>query len=233
MENKNDDPKEVKLSEGLESIGAYAFQNAMITKIELPSTVKTIGWGAFSFCDKLTEVKLNEGLESIGGYAFYWTAVEKIELPSTVKTIGQYAFSSCEKLAEVKLNEGLERIGGGAFSGTALQKVVVPFSLEEIDRTEDSEGEYIASERVFPENCELVWPDGRKIEIDEHNRNLVVHDYAKEKEYFEKKLESLKAIEGVDVGVQIAECEKGIERAKKGLEKEKAEPIENAADKPE
>jgi hypothetical protein len=32
MENKNDDPKEVKLSEGLESIGAYAFQNAMITK---------------------------------------------------------------------------------------------------------------------------------------------------------------------------------------------------------
>jgi hypothetical protein len=160
-------------------------------------------------------------LESIGGYAFYWTAVEKIELPSTVKTIGQYAFSSCEKLAEVKLNEGLERIGGGAFSGTALQKVVVPFSLEEIDRTEDSEGEYIASERVFPENCELVWPDGRKIEIDEHNRNLVVHDYAKEKEYFEKKLESLKAIEGVDVGVQIAECEKGSSAPKKDWRKKR------------
>lgn len=94
--------REVKLSEGLKTIGASAFGNAAIERIEMPSTVRRIGDSSFGGCRKLKSIELNEGLENIGKRAFGKTAVETIEMPSTLKTIKDQAFKNCGELRKGK-----------------------------------------------------------------------------------------------------------------------------------
>ena len=62
--------EEISLPEGLEEIRAHAFHCCKLHRLELPSTVRRIGFGAFSACDLLEEVILPEGIESIGPLAF-------------------------------------------------------------------------------------------------------------------------------------------------------------------
>ncbi|RBI46852.1 hypothetical protein DRW55_01290 [Metamycoplasma hominis] len=62
--------KEVILNEGLEKIGAGAFNYTNIESITIPGSVKEIGESAFFRCENLKEVILNEGLEKIGAEAF-------------------------------------------------------------------------------------------------------------------------------------------------------------------
>ena len=49
--------KTVLVEEGVTSIGAYAFEDcALLTKVELPTSMKYIGYGAFRGCSALSEV---------------------------------------------------------------------------------------------------------------------------------------------------------------------------------
>ena len=45
----------LKLSEGLKTIGAQAFQSNQLSRVEIPESVELIGWGAFAFNTKLHE----------------------------------------------------------------------------------------------------------------------------------------------------------------------------------
>ena len=56
------------LPNSLKEIGAYSFaQNDKITKIEIPSSVETIGSNAFDSCSNLAEVRINKKKGSISG----------------------------------------------------------------------------------------------------------------------------------------------------------------------
>ncbi len=61
----------VELYEGLERIDADAFHECIsLQRINIPSTVKEIGLGAFEGCSQLRNVELHEGLERIDWNAF-------------------------------------------------------------------------------------------------------------------------------------------------------------------
>ena len=75
----------------------------------IPSTVKSIGRGAFSNCKNLKSVTLHEGLEYIGNEAFSNTIIESILIPRTVENIEGNAFMNCKNLSSVVLNEGLKK----------------------------------------------------------------------------------------------------------------------------
>lgn len=62
--------KEVVFQEGLEVIGDVAFQECAIEEIDLPSSIKIIGEGAFSYCDSLYTVTMRGKPMSIDSYAF-------------------------------------------------------------------------------------------------------------------------------------------------------------------
>lgn len=62
--------EEFSLPEGLEEIRAHTFRCCKVRRLALPSTVKKIGFGAFSACDRLEEVILPEGLQAVGPMAF-------------------------------------------------------------------------------------------------------------------------------------------------------------------
>ena len=85
----------------VERIGVSAFEKCNLKTVTLPSTVKTIGKYAYSYCSELTDIQLNEGLECIDDYAFLQCiGLTNITIPSTVNTMVN-AFTRCFSLKTV------------------------------------------------------------------------------------------------------------------------------------
>ena len=127
----------VQFEEGsLRSIGDSAFNGCKaLEQVTIPSSVTTLGSGAFIYCTNLSHVQVQEGLGIIGDYAFSGCkALEQVTIPSSVTTLGNNAFNGCTNLANVQLNDGLQDIGNHAFNGcTALRSVTVPSSATKLE----------------------------------------------------------------------------------------------------
>ena len=76
---------------GAETIAYYAFGHSyLLTSVEIPNTVRSIGDSAFAGCNSLTIIKFedNSKLKSIGSGAFEWCGkLERIYLPETPPTL--------------------------------------------------------------------------------------------------------------------------------------------------
>lgn len=91
-----------------------------LLRIDIPSSVVTIGYGAFANCGALREVGFAENacLELIDEYAFSnCSSLLSVDIPSSVITVGQYAFEACDSLGHVAFadNSRLEIIDIYAF----------------------------------------------------------------------------------------------------------------------
>lgn len=119
--------KNSTIPDGVLAIGALAFNNCQIEKIQFPETVKSIGDYAFASCRYLTEVILPEGLDSIAYGAFSnCELLETIEFPTTMKYFGEEAFYNCHNLMNVVSNiedpkEISESVFGYSYSGVYNQ----------------------------------------------------------------------------------------------------------------
>jgi len=116
----------VTLNEGLEEIGDKAFKGQPMTSLVIPSSVTTLGVGAFQQCSELEVVEvpasitvlngtfhacagleavtLHDGLTTIGQDALRETKISQVTIPSTVKSIGAYAFRDCYDLLTVNVD---------------------------------------------------------------------------------------------------------------------------------
>ncbi len=65
-----------------------------LESVSLPSTLKTIGDGAFAECCNLSSITLPEGLTSIGGGAFSDCSFTEIRIPDSVTSINGYIFGN-------------------------------------------------------------------------------------------------------------------------------------------
>lgn len=96
------DIKKVVIGEGITEIGWWAFAHTSITSVELPSTVQTLGQGAFASCYSLTSVTLNDGLESIEGSVFRDDSkLSSLTIPATVKEIHALFIKNCPSLQDL------------------------------------------------------------------------------------------------------------------------------------
>ena len=139
----------VNFPEGLTSIGYDAFYcgrydyyydengnyheiRGSIKEISLPSTLKTLGSGAFGYQTCLEKVTFADGLTAINNTTFYYcTALTQLELPKTLESIGSEAFYYCTALKNVELPEGLTKIESNAFRYcSSLEEVVLPSTLQ-------------------------------------------------------------------------------------------------------
>ena len=73
---------------------AYYITNNLLTEVEIAGTVTTIGNYAFYNCAGLTEISLPSSLTSIGEGAFSHTSLSEIILPSSLQDIYSGAFSN-------------------------------------------------------------------------------------------------------------------------------------------
>ena len=126
--------KNLVVPDGVEAIGAYAFNNyVLLESVVLSDTVKTIGNCAFQGCTALTSVDLGDSLTSIGTQAFRGSGVTSIVIPDTVTTINSSAFYECRALVSVTLGANLTSIGSQAFYGcSALTSIVIPDKVTSI-----------------------------------------------------------------------------------------------------
>ncbi len=97
-----------------------------IQKIIISEGVKTIGAYAFDSVE-LTEIKLPESLTAIGEGAFYGSRLKAMKLPDGITTIGKRAFADCVYLTKIELPKSVTFIGSAPFVGCfALKNVIIP-----------------------------------------------------------------------------------------------------------
>ena len=111
--------KEIVLPERTESIGDYAFYSnapTALTKVVIPSTVKTIGNNAFNNAKSLETVVITDTTEN----------------KSKLTDIGERAFYNNNKLKTVNLPESLITIGKDAFYKTSIVELFIPANVTSI-----------------------------------------------------------------------------------------------------
>lgn len=132
--------KEVEISEGLKTIGEFAFSNTAIEKLHIPDSVKSIGQNAFSNINALKEINIPKGIKSIDKDILSDSInVEKIDMADDI---------SFEKYSDTK----------PVFSGTIFQK-----------NHTDSNGFYVINGFLcgyYGEGGEITIPDNVKTMAD-------------------------------------------------------------------
>jgi hypothetical protein len=84
--------------------GTFIGNVDLIESVEIPSSVTTIGEGAFSRCSGLTSVTIPDSVTTIGEMAFYGcSGLTSVTIPDSVTTIGKYAFDGCSGLTSVTI----------------------------------------------------------------------------------------------------------------------------------
>lgn len=85
-----------------DSIPDSAFSSSELSEIVLPDSIRSVGAGAFSYCDKLAGIDLPSELIVIGEGAFDGcSGLLSISIPEKVETIGKQAFKQCSSLSEI------------------------------------------------------------------------------------------------------------------------------------
>ena len=122
------------VEDGITSIGDEVFQSGGFESVSLPSTLETIGEGAFLGCPDLTSVTIPDGVTSIGSSAFgSCDSLTSVTMPDSVTSLGDYAFAYCYGLTEVKLSAGLTSVGESTFNSCgSLTSIDIPEGVTEI-----------------------------------------------------------------------------------------------------
>ena len=110
-----------------------AYSNA-IRKVELGSSVTSIGDYAFQYCYSLSSITIPDGVTSIGDYAFqYCYSLSSITIPDSVTSISDYAFGECYILSSITIPDGVTSIGGYTFRYCySLSSITIPDGVTSI-----------------------------------------------------------------------------------------------------
>ena len=122
---------DVIIPEGVEVIGAQAFNYCNVTSISLPSTLTFIASSAFDNC-KMQHIDFGTGIKCIERLG-RCEQLKKIEIPNHVKNIWGGAFENCTFLEHITLHEGLEEIGWDAFRGCIeMKEIEIPATVKKL-----------------------------------------------------------------------------------------------------
>ena len=183
--------KEIKLPSTITSIGDNAFfESERISVLEIPASVKTIGYAPFYGCvglESFAVAEANTAFKAVDGVLYNYAGTELVAYPSamesnvyvaieTLNRVHPYAFSEARFLTVFSGNLRLSNIGYGAFyNAQKLENVSLSNRLNVV-------GEYAfagcsalktvscsrltpaeCADNAFegvPENCLLLLPDG-------------------------------------------------------------------------
>lgn len=96
----------VKIEEGLNGIGRFAFRHCKKLKsILIPDSVKFIDDAAFADCISLTRITIPDSVTSIGNDAFSaCTSLETVTIGKGVNNIGENVFFDCNSLKSITVD---------------------------------------------------------------------------------------------------------------------------------
>ena len=128
---------DVTIPEGIESIGAKAFYSCSLNKVSLPSTLLSIGEGAFDLRNWVDGIyDIDEGAYYIGDYLIKTdsSAMPKnYKVRTGTRVIADSAFNKCSNLESLTLPAGLTSIPAKAFANcSSLAKIEIPNTVVSI-----------------------------------------------------------------------------------------------------
>ena len=102
--NYKDNINSIVISDGVKSIGEYAFyQFGNLTNISIPDSVTYIGKDAFKLCTSLTSFTAPNGITEITRQLFHdCTALSKVVLHKRITVIHSNAFENCTSLTTIE-----------------------------------------------------------------------------------------------------------------------------------
>ena len=120
-----DEIKEVRIYNGVKSIGRYSFANCeKMENVSISSSVESIGEGAFRCCRRLSTVEIPDSVTSIEYGAFYSCGLTSVKLSKNISEIPGRAFFNSIYLTSIFIPEKVDRIGEDAFSWSPRLKTV-------------------------------------------------------------------------------------------------------------
>ena len=133
---------DIELNEGLEEIGAYAFQNVIVTSVTLPSTLKDYGAHPFFSVDTIKEYKVAEGNEFFytdeygvlyeikGDYTYLdayppASTLDSYTIPDGIISIGTNGFANAKNLKNIDIPESVYLISESAFANSGITSITI------------------------------------------------------------------------------------------------------------
>lgn len=127
--------QKVEMGSSVTSIGGSAFYNCYsLSNVTIPSSVTSIGFRAFYYCYSLVSITIPSGATIIDAYAFnVCYSLSNVMIPSSVTSIGDSAFYYCYALVSITIPSGVTSIGATAFGYCfSLSSVTIPSSVTSI-----------------------------------------------------------------------------------------------------
>ncbi len=137
--------REIVVSEGVTSIGSYAFSYTAAEEVSLPESLEYIGREAFSGCN-LTSIYIPSGVRVIEGDAFAAYSLQEINVSPDNSSFSSFdgVLFNKSMTALVRYPQGrkadgyavgafVKKIAHAAFYNTALKELYVPDSVAEIE----------------------------------------------------------------------------------------------------
>lgn len=119
--------KALQMPNSVKAIGYKAFnRNKDLSNLKLSENLIMIAESAFSECESLVDLKFPNGLLYIGASAFYGCGIQSVIVPASLKKLGSHAFAECKDLKSVRFEGVPEYIGSGIFDNCSIESVVVP-----------------------------------------------------------------------------------------------------------
>lgn len=117
----------VKLKNGIQKIGKYAFSHSdLLKKIEIPESVTDIEYCAFKDCNSLVSIKLPSKISTLSSSLFYKCVnLQEVNIPENTILIEGEAFECCENLKSITIPKSVAEIGTDAFRSSGLEAVYI------------------------------------------------------------------------------------------------------------
>lgn len=104
--------------------------------VNIPSTVHTIGSGAFRDVRNLKTINIPNSVRKIESYAFYGcSSLKSIDIPNKIERISESSFSNCYSLKSVNIPRTVKIIDSRAFDSCyALNNIEIPDNVTSIGK---------------------------------------------------------------------------------------------------
>jgi hypothetical protein len=104
-----------------------------LKEVSLPSTLESIGEGAFHDCYRLPEISIPDKVKNIGSRAFqkYCKNLKSITFSCKINEVTEGMFQGCSSLSSINIPNSVTSIGVNAFWNTGLTSVTIPGSVKE------------------------------------------------------------------------------------------------------
>ncbi len=177
--------EKVVLNEGVKKIGWEAFKGSNIEIVNIPESVREIGYGCFSGCRKLKKVNNKASLSEIEDNTFRnCISLKKLELGSNVNKISEKAFYNCGAVINIPdgnqnyvTEDGIRYITDFPLSQLngciSLERLVLPENLQQAGFMDTN-----YNGKLYTRAPAYGLISLKEIEVHEDNAFFSVHDNA-------------------------------------------------------